>query len=246
MAQTTESKSPHFLLVHGALHGAWCFFKLIPQLEARGYRVSAIDLPSHGIDRTDPGSVTLSDYRDCVVKRINEIDGPVVLVGHSVGGIVLSEVAEAIPEKIERLIYLTAYLLVDGETMFDVALKDAESKVNPYIVVDQEAKIGYVRQDEIKSLYYQDCSDEDVALAKSLLVINPLQPLVTPVRVTPERFGRVRKTYISCADDHAVGPATQSMMTARWPDMQVLHIEGGHSPFLAQPEKLADLLVRAV
>ena len=88
-----------YVLVHGAWHGAWCWFKVIPLLEKRGHKVVALDLPSHGRDKTPTSSVTLQSYADRVCQTLDECSEPVVLVGHSMGGVVITQAAEQRPKK---------------------------------------------------------------------------------------------------------------------------------------------------
>lgn len=104
----TKAKT-QFVLVHGAWHGAWCWEKVIPLIEAKGHGVHTLDLPGLGSDETPLEDVSLNAYVDAVVKLISDIEEKVVLLGHSMGGIVITQVAEKIPEQISTLIYLTAF-----------------------------------------------------------------------------------------------------------------------------------------
>ena len=83
-----------FVLVHGAFHGAWCWYKVIAGLEAAGHRAIAPDLPGHGLDRTPMETCTLDRYVSTVVAAIEAAEEPVVLVGHSLGGVTVSQGAE--------------------------------------------------------------------------------------------------------------------------------------------------------
>ena len=78
----------NFLLIHGAWHGAWCWYKVIPELEALGYRAAAIDLPSHGRDTTSVADVTLDSYAESVAIALRDLPEPVHLIGHSMGSII--------------------------------------------------------------------------------------------------------------------------------------------------------------
>lgn len=78
-----------YVLVHGAWHGAWCWQKVVPLLEARGNKVITFDLPGHGDDTTKPENVTLADYVNKLVSVTNAQKGPVILVGHSMAGVVI-------------------------------------------------------------------------------------------------------------------------------------------------------------
>src|SRR5262249_48601509 len=112
MARTRDPQ--HFVLVHGAWHGAWCWYKIVAGLDSAGHRLTAPDLPSGGIDATPPATVTLQSQADRLVAVLDTLPDPVILVGHSAGGPVISLAAEARPQKIAKLVYLTAFLLPDG------------------------------------------------------------------------------------------------------------------------------------
>jgi pimeloyl-ACP methyl ester carboxylesterase len=125
-------------LIHGAWHGRWCWEKLVPKLEIKGHRVVARDLPGLGLDRTPAAEITLERYTDAVCDALAKEAEPVVLVGHSMGGVVISEAAERMPEKIKALVYLTAYLLVSGQSLIEVAMSDPEAaKVGDYLLSDE-------------------------------------------------------------------------------------------------------------
>ncbi|HKI75494.1 MAG TPA: alpha/beta fold hydrolase, partial [Pseudomonadales bacterium] len=100
----------HFVLIHGAWHGGWCWNKVIPFLEERGHTVAAPDLPLEQ---------PFEAYVDTALAAIDEASGPVILVGHSLGGVVITQVAERVPQKIERLVYVTAFAFnPDGSDTF--------------------------------------------------------------------------------------------------------------------------------
>src|SRR4051794_22012520 len=107
------------LLIHGAWHGAWCWHKLAPLLEAAGARVLAPDLPSMGADSTPPGVITLDYWARFIADLIEQQDEPVTLVAHSRGGVIASRVAELVPDRLEKLVYVAAYLLPAGGTVAD-------------------------------------------------------------------------------------------------------------------------------
>ena len=227
-----------FLLVHGAWHGGWCWEKVVPLLKEAGHEVVVVDLPGHGSDDTPVAEVTLGRYAERVSEALDGQTEPVVLVGHSMGGLVISEAAERRPEKIGLLVYLTGFLLPNGGTLLDMAQTDGESIVFPNADVDEENGVVTIYEDKAKDVFYGDCSDEDVEKTKQRLIPQPLAPFVTPVGVG-EAFGRVRRTYIECLRDRAIGPATQKRMYTELPCEKVVSMETSHSPFLSEPEELA-------
>lgn len=238
----------HFVLVHGAWHGAWCWSTTADLLAGRGHRVTALDLPSHGDDGTPPAAVTLADYADRVIAALDAIDGPVVLVGHSMGGIVISTVAEARPAKIDRLVYLTAFLLPNGASLLDVALRDSDSLATPNLIVRSDQGIIDVDRDAVDTIFYADCERDVVARARALLRPSPLAPFATPLTLTDDGYGAVRRFYVACSRDRAITPAAQRGMLAAMPCEAVHELDTDHSPFFSQPDRLLavlDAIVRA-
>lgn len=232
-----------FLLVHGAWHGAWCWYKVIPLLEQHGHTVIAPDLPSHGRDRTDPSRVTLSSYTDCIAAILDARSEPVILVGHSMGGIVITQTAEYRPEKIKTLAYVTGFLLKNGQTLLDIAQADATAQVLPNLEFSPDQKLGSVRPTALRNVFYNDCSEEDFALARAALVPQPLAPFATPMATTPERFGRVARVYLECLRDNAISPSAQKTMYAASPCNRIIPLDRSHSPFLSAPVELATHLL---
>jgi pimeloyl-ACP methyl ester carboxylesterase len=118
-----------FLLIHGAFHGAWCWHKAIPELEKRGHRARAIDLPGQGQDQTPLGNVMLDTMVDRIVTALTEMAGPVVLVGHSLAGMVISATAEKAPDRIKTLVFLSAFLPRDGESLLAMEHRNPKAAV---------------------------------------------------------------------------------------------------------------------
>src|SRR6185369_16020773 len=113
-----------FILVHGAGHGSWCWKKVVPLLEAKGYKVITVDLPSHGDDTVKLAGITLADDVKTVTDAANRMKGKVILLGHSSGGIVISQAAEMLgPQKVDKLVYLDAFLPQNGESVLSLGKK---------------------------------------------------------------------------------------------------------------------------
>jgi pimeloyl-ACP methyl ester carboxylesterase len=231
-----------FILVHGSWHGAWCWYKLVPRLEKLGHAVIAPDLPALGRDRTPVKRVSLAMWREHVCGIVDSVPGEVVLVGHSRGGIVLNEVAEHRPDRIRSLVYLCAFLLRDGECLFDLAGSDESSLVPRNTMMSDDKSTLTVREDALRETFYGECSDEDVALARLCVQPEPSLPLATPVKVSDENFGRVPRVYVECLRDRAIPIALQRRMHGASPCQRVLTLDTDHSPFFSRPDELAALL----
>jgi pimeloyl-ACP methyl ester carboxylesterase len=230
-----------FMLIHGAWHSSWCWQKVVPLLENQGHAVISPDLPGHG-SSDNPDSISLGTYTRFVVDLIREQAEPVILVGHSMSGIVISQVAEQIPGKIRRMVYLSAYLLQDGQTMFEMAKKDSEGLVFTNLEVSRNRKTARIKETVLRDAFYNDCSNEDFYFARNKLVPQPLAPISTPIHITKERWGRVPRSYIECSMDRAITISMQQEMHTNITCESVSRLESGHSPFLSVPEKLAEIL----
>jgi pimeloyl-ACP methyl ester carboxylesterase len=226
----------HFVLVHGAWHGAWCWFKIATALERVGQGVSVLDLPAGGIDGTLPRDVTFEMQVDRVVAVLDALPEPVILVGHSAGGPVVSAVAEVRPERIAKLVYLSAFLLPDGTSLVQASALDRGSRLNGHLIIgDQSIDVDPAI---VRDAFYNRSSDQDVALAQTLLRPVGLLPLVSPMHLGTN-FAGVRRFYISCLQDQAVSPEAQERMYTALPCERVLTLrDSDHSPFLSRPREL--------
>jgi pimeloyl-ACP methyl ester carboxylesterase len=234
-----------FVLVHGAWHGAWCWDGVAGDLRAAGYVVEAIDLPGHGDDKTPHEEVTLDSYAQRIAAALGDGGEPAILVGHSMGGIAVTQAAELRPERIAKLVYVTAFLPKNGESLqYLAALPE-----NPVDIVVPRCEIAppdvIIPEPVAREAFYHRCSDEDTKLAVSRLNPQPLPPLATPVSITAERAGRLERHYVACTDDKAIPIALQRRMIDESPCATVVEIDTDHSPFLSARTQLVDAL-RAV
>jgi pimeloyl-ACP methyl ester carboxylesterase len=231
-----------FVLIAGAWHGAWCWHKLAPLLQAQGHIVLTPELPATGADRSDPACVTLESWARFVAGIVTAAPEPVVLAGHSRGGIVISRAAELAPERVRRLVYISGYLLQAGGTLAKAAHRDAGSLIPPNMVPAESGVTCLLRNEVIREALFGSCTDADYEFALSRMTPEPLKPLVTPLKVTEPAFGRVPRAYIECSRDRTITLAAQRDMQRAWPCEPVFTLESDHSPFLSQPERLAQLL----
>ncbi len=232
-----------FILVHGSWHGAWCWYKVLPLLEKSGHKAIAVDLPGLGRDRTPLSEVSLQSYVDRVCAAIDKQSGQVILVGHSRGGIVISQTAEQRPARIEKLVYLAAFLLPGGQAMLPGALDDPGSLLIPNLVPNEAQGYITVREEGCREAFYGDCSEQDVALATLLLTPEPIAPLVTPLDLSERNFGRVPRVYVETLDDCAITVSQQRKMIAAVPCAEVISMNTSHSPFFSAPQELVEHLV---
>jgi pimeloyl-ACP methyl ester carboxylesterase len=229
------------VLVHGAMHGAWCWYRMVPRLERLGHTVEAIDLPGHGRRRIGR-SPTLEDYVGAIVATLGAGTQSAVLVGHSMGGALISAACEAAPALVRSAIYLAAFIVRDGEAMASDMQDDEDSLLSKHLMPSADGTSFGVAPEAIRPSFYGECGDEDVALALACLEPQATAPLFVPIRLSPERFGRVPRTYIECLRDRAIGLRKQRLFQSFHPPQRVLSIDTDHSPFFSRPDQLASMI----
>lgn len=232
-----------FVLIHGAWHGGWVWDKVTGLLRRDGHTVHAPDLPGHGQDRTPAGQVTLQKYAECVTGVLDRCAEPAVLIGHSMGGIVVSQAAEQRPEKVRCLIYLCAFLLQDGEALLQWAEPDREALVLRNLVFSPDHASASVKPEVLGEAFFTDCDEHDIQRAVSLLVPQPTAPLGTPLRLSKENFGRIPRFYVECTQDRAISISIQRQMYKASGCERVFSLDRSHSPFLSAPQEVVDCLL---
>ncbi|WP_374950128.1 alpha/beta fold hydrolase [Mucilaginibacter sp.] len=243
------SKDNHFktvktyVLVHGAWQGAWVWQDVKLRLENAGQKVVVVELPAHGDDQTAAGAVNLNIYRDKVVAAIRALSGNVILVGHSMGGMVITAVAEAIPDRIEKLVYIGAFLPSDGQSLGALAATDAQSLLGPNLVSSADQLTLDIKRDQVTNIFCQDGSDPVKALVVSKFRVEPAIPFGDKVTLTASNFGKVDKYYIHTLLDHAVGIDLQYRMVKAAGITKTYSLGSGHCPFLSMPDKLTATLL---
>lgn len=163
---------------------------------------------------------------------------PVVLVAHSMGGMVISAAAQAEPGSVEALVYVAGYLPTDGQSLLDLAFMDAGSILGMHLV-DNGDGTSSIETAAIGEVFCGDCTAEDVMLLQDRHRPEPGAPLGTPVALTNEAFGSVPRFYIHTAEDMAVSPGLQDQMVAASPVDAEATLDTAHSPMLTDPDGLA-------
>lgn len=237
----------NYVLVHGAWQAPYVWDSVKSLLSSEGNHVTVVELPGHGSDTTNPGTISLGLYTNTVLNAIAQIPGKVILVGHSLGGIVISAVAEQAPSKIEKLVYLAAYLPASGQSLFSLAETDPNSELGEkgvLVFAPDSVTVG-VEQDHIVSAFIQDGTPQVQNLVLQNYRVEPTIPLTQPVSLTAANFGSVDKVYIQTLMDHVVSPYLQNKMIAAAPGVSAVYrINTSHSAFLAKPDSVAILLTK--
>jgi pimeloyl-ACP methyl ester carboxylesterase len=230
-----------FVLVHGAFHGGWCWERLIPLLVARGHTVLAPTLPAVDTSKTAPESVVKAWGR-FVANVVSQQSRGIILVGHSRGGIVISQAAHEVPDKIAGLVYLTATLIPAGRSIQDVN-DTIGAGIVPELELERTAdgESLLCPQDQLTPMFYGRTSPEWVDRVRTSISPEPIGAFLAPVEFS-EAARAIPRAYIECTDDRILPLAYQRRMQRALPCSPVLSIDSDHSPFFSAPEALADAL----
>jgi pimeloyl-ACP methyl ester carboxylesterase len=228
------------VLVHGAFGSAANWGRVLPGLREAGHTVEPIDLPGAGADRTPLEVVTLDTYADAVCDAL-AAGPPAVLVGHSMGGIVVTEVAARCPEHVAMAVYIAAFLPADGQSLQDLAAlpEAAGDAVQANMVVDGDPSVAVLPKDAARDALFGCCDDEQAAWGIELLGPQPVAPFLQPVR---GGLGDQPRAYVSCLQDKAVLPALQRRMREAAGCDPVIEIDTDHSPWASRPAELVEAL----
>jgi pimeloyl-ACP methyl ester carboxylesterase len=230
------------VLVHGAWHGAWCWERVVPGLNDRGLRATAIDLPGHGADSGPFGDLHGDAAR--VLEALDQLDEPAIVVGHSYGGAVVTEAGDH--PMVEGLVFVAALVLDAGESCMEAALGGSEAAGISWEERPNLAEGFIVGSDDTVTLdpkiaavcLFNDCDDQTVEWALEHLGPHPFGNL----RQRPRRISWRTKpsTYVVCSDDLAVHPDLQRVLAKRCTSS--IEMRTGHSPFLSRPELIVAIL----
>jgi pimeloyl-ACP methyl ester carboxylesterase len=240
LALTHAQNNKTYVLVHGAWSGKYVWNASKTMLERRGETVITLDLPSHGDDQTPLEQATLEGYKQAVINAIGERSN-VILVGHSFGGMVISAVGEAVPEKISKLVYVAAYLPRNGESLFGLSQEDKNSKVGMYWNQTSQTAAS-IKAEGIVEVFCADCRTVTQRTLVRKHRPEALAPLGTPVTLTAERFGKIPRYYIETLQDNAVSNQLQKRMLSRTSVVASVELNTSHSPFLSQTKAFVDAL----
>jgi pimeloyl-ACP methyl ester carboxylesterase len=235
-----------FVLVHGAFGGAWSWTPVIGELERAGHTVTAIDLPGAGEDQTPVAGITLDAYAARICDTLGEQPEPVILVGHSMGGVAITQAAARCAERIALLVYVAAFMPRDGQSLLDLTHlpEGADDQVQANIVIEGEPPMATMPDPAARAALMANCSAEQVARAIALSRPQAVEPFAKPVAIPPGALDGLRRVYVHCTQDRAIPPALQLRMIRENPCVEVVEIHTDHSPFFSATGELLAALNR--
>ncbi|XP_023518216.1 salicylic acid-binding protein 2-like [Cucurbita pepo subsp. pepo] len=249
----------HFVLVHGACHGAWCWFKIKPLLEAAGHRVTLLDMAASGIHRKVIQDVhSIVDYSEPLLKFMACLppNQKLILVGHSLGGFNLAVAMDRFPDKIAASVFVAAFV-PDTNHMPSYVLDQyneqtpmeawLDTQFSPYGNEAEPSTSMFFGPNFLAKKLYQLSPPEDLALGLSLLRPSSLfmQDLSKANNFSKQRYGSVKKVYIVCTEDKGIPEEFQKWMIHNSGIENVMEINGSdHMPMFCKPRQLLHCLLQ--
>ena len=234
----------HYILIHGSWHGAWCWEKLTPYLSIN-HQVTCVELPGSGERFNEIEKVTFSLLVASVKEVLETSTAPLVLIAHSFAGLITAALAEIFYEKISHIYYIAAWLPREGYSLIDMALEYNNSELPSIFIEAPKSYWTAIDTEGAKSIFYHDCIIEDQLFASTRIKPkNSLPDRIKQTAVLPQ-YTLSKSTYILCTEDKVIKPSSQQDIANRFgfKKEQIIYFPSGHSPFLAKPRELAELIL---
>ena len=234
-----------FVFVHGAFGGAWSWEPIVGPLEAAGHSVETLDLPGGGEDRTPVAGVTLESCAERVGRQLLERPEPALLVGHSMGGVVITQAASNCPERVAELIYVAAFMPANGQSLLDLAglPEGQDDQIQANIVIEGDPPVATLPDDAAIEAVYNCCTPEQARAAVARHRPQPVAPFATPVSIDEGVLAAIPRSYVLTARDQSIPPALQRRMIAEHPCRKVIELDTDHEPQLSATNELVEALV---
>ncbi len=230
-----------FVLVHGGGHGGWCWQPTARLLRAMGHDVYTPTLTGFG-DRShlDGENVRFSTFVKDITNVLEFEDlEDVVLVGHSMGGVIIPRVAEEVPGRVRRVVWLAAVVTNDGESLLQTVPQ------SPWIA--KAVTVGpdgtaHTDPDLIIDANIHDGTPEQRAFVRDRHLPYPPHALTEPGRLTAFLALGLPTAYVIATDDRTIEPHVAERMAARLPGADVRRVPGGNDCMITRAPEVAEVL----
>jgi pimeloyl-ACP methyl ester carboxylesterase len=230
-----------FVLVHGGGHGGWCWQRAARLLRADGHEVCTPTLTGFGErSHLDTSRVTFETFVQDVVNVLEFEDlHDVVLVGHSMGGVIVPRVAERVPGRLRHVVWVAAVVTNDGESLLDAVPQSPWIAKAVTIGADGTA---HTDPDLILDANIHDGTPEDRAFVRQRHLPYPPHALTEPGRLSAFLALGLPTSYLIATDDRTIEPPVAAKFASRLPGATIVRLPGGHDCMLTQPVAVAAAL----
>jgi pimeloyl-ACP methyl ester carboxylesterase len=237
----------NIILVHGAWHGGWCWDRVAPTLEAAGCTVVAPTLPGLESGEGDGPAPSLDDHVAAVAAGIDQLAGPVLLVGHSYGGMVVTGALGQRRDRVRGIAYLDAAVPGDGQSFAShIPGIDAEAIGRREAAFRAMAGGGdWIAVPPFEVIGITDQQDKD--WMKPRLRPHPLRTWLEPLHGSADALANVAKTYVLATNPPTdiMGYPIHGQIAAAADDWTYREIATGHEVMIHEPERTAAIILEA-
>lgn len=233
----------HFVLIHGAWHGGWAWEGVIRSLTDAGHTAEAPTLPGHSPD-DDRSKITFDSYVQKITEVLWKQPKPVILVGHSSAGFLLQSAAPMVRSKIERLVFLNAWILPPNTAQFDLVPPTSARELTDVATASPDRSVPVI-DEFVRNILMAGEDSEAQNKVISRLTPQPLALFTTPVNVEEFNNLDVPKSVVYCRDDTSLPPGTFLRMAEGLEHYELIEIDGGHEALVTHPARVAEALMRA-
>ncbi|MGB3596048.1 MAG: alpha/beta hydrolase [Pseudomonas neustonica] len=241
-------KSPTFVLIHGAWAGSWVWDSLRTLLEDQGHAVIAPDMPGNPMHPAPAAQLTMQGCIDHLKNDCAEVSGPLLVVGHSGGGVIATQLAETLAERVVGVAYIAGMMLPSGlgfAELADEAQKQHPEAAGiwPHLQWSDDRQSSTVPPQAVCEVFLQDLPREQAMAAAQRFCAQPEGTRALVAEWTAERFGRLPRLYIEATQDRSVVLPVQRRMQQLMPGAEVVSLETGHVPQVVATDAVADALL---
>jgi pimeloyl-ACP methyl ester carboxylesterase len=228
-----------YLLLHGAMRGAWLWHPVVPLLEQGGAIAIAYDLPGHGRRSGERTGVNMSSYIADVASFIRDRDlRGLILVGHSMSGIIISRLAELMPDRVGHLVYCAAVVPRDGEALIDLLTRERQDSLRK---LEGKAEELFAPIEALRTSYFTDLAGKEQEFYLRQLTPQPLAAFFEKIALKQFYRLQIPTTYIMGLRDKALPPELTRGFADRL-GVTPIEIDAGHDMMVVKPREIADLL----
>jgi pimeloyl-ACP methyl ester carboxylesterase len=224
------SKNVNIMLVHGAWADGSCWSKVILLLQAKGYNVTAAQIPL----------TSLADDIAATRRLLSTCAEPTVLVGHSYGGAVITGAATETPQ-VKALVYITAFGLDEGESLASLSKQGPPSAGSGSIEPDKNSFL-WINREKFHKSFAADATDNEAAVMAA--VQRPLSVASFTESEGAAAWKTIPSWYLVCTEDQMIPPPAQEFLAKRM-NATVRSVPSSHAPFMSRPQEVADIIALA-
>ena len=234
----------HFVLLHGAWHGGWCWEGVVKELEKAGHTAEAPTMPGHHPEN-DRSGIQFDHYVDGIIRVLEQQTAPVVLVGHSSAGFLMQAAGPKAAEKISQMIFHNAFILPDGKCQFDLVPPEVAEGMTAAANASPDNCVP-VDEEFVRNALMAGAPKETQDALIGRLVPQPIAIFTTPVSTKAFEALHIPKSVLFCKDDASLPPGAYLGMAQGLGEYDVVEMDGGHETLFIDPGAFVSGLMKVL